>query len=40
MRRLSDGEDSKYETKDDGKGTGVVHFNVAWGRFLRSRVWD
>lgn len=39
---LSEGEDGEGEAGDDGEGAGVVHFNVviAWGRFLRSRVWD
>ncbi len=40
MRGLSDGEDGEGEAGDDGEGAGVVHFNFAWGRFLRSRVWD
>ena len=40
VRGLSDGEDGKGEAGDDGEGAKVVHFDAAWRRFLRPRVWD
>ena len=40
VRGLSDGENSEGEAGHDGESPGVVHFDVARGRFPQSRVWD
>lgn len=37
MRGLSDGEDGEGEAGGDGEGAKVVHFSVAWRRFLDRR---